>query len=243
MGDQDHIGENLRAYMQAFSPAVRDIFERFDFHTQIDRLAKAGLLYLVTEKFANIDLHPTRVSNARMGHVFEELIRRPGVLDPGVNRGLRIVPEELTGANITQDVARVAPASGVHGAWLRWALLSSPVREALASGSLGAAVRGVNIFDLKRASIPTPPLDEQEQIARWITNRVGSIESLRAEAGRAITLLQERRAALVSAAVTMSTQALNSDRIRQRLKDILLTYAGLYESLRDECKGNRCDSL
>ena len=42
MGDQDHIGENLRAYMQAFSPAVRDIFERFDFHTQIDRLAKAG---------------------------------------------------------------------------------------------------------------------------------------------------------------------------------------------------------
>ena len=27
MGDQDHIGENLRAYMQAFSPAVRDIFE------------------------------------------------------------------------------------------------------------------------------------------------------------------------------------------------------------------------
>lgn len=29
MGDQDHIGENLRAYLQAFSPAVRDIFERF----------------------------------------------------------------------------------------------------------------------------------------------------------------------------------------------------------------------
>ena len=49
MGDQDHIGENLRAYMQAFSPAVRDIFESFEFHTQIDKLAKAGLLYLVTE--------------------------------------------------------------------------------------------------------------------------------------------------------------------------------------------------
>src|SRR5947209_18033699 len=76
MGDQDHIGENLRAYMQAFSPAVRDIFESFDFHTQIDRLAKSGLLYLVAEKFANIDLHPTSVSNAQMGGVFEELIRK-----------------------------------------------------------------------------------------------------------------------------------------------------------------------
>ena len=58
MGDQDHIRENLYAYIQAFSPAVRDIFERFDFYTQIERLAKAGLLYQVTEKFAKIDLHP-----------------------------------------------------------------------------------------------------------------------------------------------------------------------------------------
>jgi len=76
MGDQDHIGENLRAYIQAFSPSVRDIFERFEFHIQIDRLHKAGLLYLVTEKFANIDLHPKAVSNAQMGAVFEELIRK-----------------------------------------------------------------------------------------------------------------------------------------------------------------------
>jgi len=76
MGDQDHIGENLRAYMQAFSPEVRDIFEHFEFHTQIDKLAKSGLLYLVTEKFANIDLHPGVVSNAQMGAVFEELIRK-----------------------------------------------------------------------------------------------------------------------------------------------------------------------
>ena len=76
MGDQDHVGENLRAYIQAFSPAVRDIFESFDFHTQIDRLAKADLLYQVTEKFATVDLHPGAVSNAQMGAVFEELIRK-----------------------------------------------------------------------------------------------------------------------------------------------------------------------
>jgi type I restriction enzyme M protein len=76
MGDQDHIKENLYSYVQAFSPAVRDIFECFDFHTQVDRLAKANLLYLVTEKFANIDLHPEVVSNAQMGAVFEELIRK-----------------------------------------------------------------------------------------------------------------------------------------------------------------------
>ena len=76
IGDQDHIKENLFAYIQAFSPAVRDIFESFEFHTQIEKLDKAGLLYLVSEKFANIDLHPEAVSNEDMGAVFEELIRK-----------------------------------------------------------------------------------------------------------------------------------------------------------------------
>jgi type I restriction enzyme M protein len=75
-GDADHVRENLYKYIEAFSPAVRDIFTSFDFHVQLDRLAKAKLLYLVTEKFANIDLHPDIVSNAQMGAVFEELIRK-----------------------------------------------------------------------------------------------------------------------------------------------------------------------
>ena len=76
MGDQDHIRENLFAYVQAFSPSARDIFERFDFAAQIERLAKNGLLYQVAEKFAGIDLHPEVVDNSQMGLVFEELIRK-----------------------------------------------------------------------------------------------------------------------------------------------------------------------
>ena len=76
LGDPDHIAQNLFSYVQAFSPAVRDVFERFEFHTQVERLAKAGLLYQVAEKFAQIDLHPEVVSNMQMGLVFEELIRK-----------------------------------------------------------------------------------------------------------------------------------------------------------------------
>ncbi len=76
MGDGDNIAENLRSYIQGFSPAVRDIFESFKFYLQVDELEKANLLYLVTEKFGQIDLHPETVSNAQMGLVFEELIRK-----------------------------------------------------------------------------------------------------------------------------------------------------------------------
>lgn len=76
MGDQDHISQNLYSYINAFSPAVRDVFERFEFHTQIERLAKSGLLYQVTERFTQVNLHPDHVSNHQMGLVFEELIRK-----------------------------------------------------------------------------------------------------------------------------------------------------------------------
>jgi type I restriction enzyme M protein len=76
IGDQDNIAANLYAYIQGFSADVRDIFESFEFAAQIDRLAKAKLLYQVTEKFARIDLHPDKVSNHQMGLVFEELIRK-----------------------------------------------------------------------------------------------------------------------------------------------------------------------
>ena len=71
-----HIAHNLFTYVQGFSPAVRDVFERFEFQAQVERLAKAGLLYQVTEKFTQIDLHPEVVSNMQMGLVFEELIRK-----------------------------------------------------------------------------------------------------------------------------------------------------------------------
>ncbi|WP_022684170.1 type I restriction-modification system subunit M [Sphingobium bisphenolivorans] len=76
LGDPDNIAANLTSYLQGFSPEVRDIFEKFEFHNQIDKLARAKLLFLVTEKFAGFDLHPNAVTNSQMGLVFEELIRK-----------------------------------------------------------------------------------------------------------------------------------------------------------------------
>jgi type I restriction enzyme M protein len=49
--------------VQGFAPDVRAIFEHFDFAATVERLHKANLLYLVTEKFARMDLHPTAVDN------------------------------------------------------------------------------------------------------------------------------------------------------------------------------------
>jgi type I restriction enzyme M protein len=41
-----------------------------------DKLTKSGLLYQVTERLANVDLHPDKITSSQMGLVFEELIRK-----------------------------------------------------------------------------------------------------------------------------------------------------------------------
>jgi type I restriction enzyme S subunit len=63
-------------------------------------------------------------------------------------------------------------------------------------------VRGINIFDLKRARVPVPPPAEQDAIADYLDRAMAALDDLRSEAENAIVLLQERRSALISAAVT-----------------------------------------
>jgi len=76
LDDPPNIADNLRAYTLAFSPAARDVLDKFDLHGQIERLDRADLLYLVVSRFCSIDLHPDAVSNLEMGYLYEELVRR-----------------------------------------------------------------------------------------------------------------------------------------------------------------------
>ena len=76
LDDPANIKANLQSYLNAFSPNACDIFERYQFAEQIERLSGANLLYQVVQKFAAFDLHPRAVDNVHMGLLFEELIRR-----------------------------------------------------------------------------------------------------------------------------------------------------------------------
>ncbi len=64
------LATNLRAYINGFSDNMREVLEKFDFNNTINKLDEAGLLFLVMEKFKNIDLHPDKVSNLRDGLYF-----------------------------------------------------------------------------------------------------------------------------------------------------------------------------
>lgn len=75
-GDPDNIDKHLTSYINSFSRNVRDIFDKFEFTAEIEKMREANILYLVVSKFNDIDLHPNAVDNIEMGLLFEDLIRR-----------------------------------------------------------------------------------------------------------------------------------------------------------------------
>ena len=113
-----------------------------------------------------------------------------------------IVPDELEGANLTQDAARVAYTEETHGRWLLYALKSLAVFSQLESGALGATIRGVNIRDLKRVIVPIPPNPEQRALADYLDRETERIDALLTKVREAIDRLKELRTAVIAAAVT-----------------------------------------
>jgi type I restriction enzyme M protein len=71
--DPEGLRANLMDYIAGFSANI-DVFERFKFENELATLDEKSRLYLVTSKFAEVDLHPDTVPNAEMGDLFEYLI-------------------------------------------------------------------------------------------------------------------------------------------------------------------------
>lgn len=87
LNSPDQIGDAFKAYLEGFTDNVKDILANFvhedgdsdvvDLSKIYSRLDRGDKLFAVIKQFVeNADLHPSRVSNAMMGTVFEIVIRR-----------------------------------------------------------------------------------------------------------------------------------------------------------------------
>ena len=76
LDDQENIAPNLSAYINGFSENVREIFERFKFADQIEKLDASNRLYAIVKEVADVNLHPSIVDNLQMGYLFEHLVMR-----------------------------------------------------------------------------------------------------------------------------------------------------------------------
>lgn len=83
-----------------------------------------------------------------------------------------------------------------------WLLNSDAVYKQVLEKVGGSTSPHVNISDIINFHVTLPPPDEQSKIAEHIATTTASVDALIAESQLAIDLLKERRAALISAAVT-----------------------------------------
>lgn len=74
--EPSQVARNFKNYLNSYSPNIRDIFEKFDFNSHLERLEGGDLLYLILTEFNKVELHPDAVDNHAMGSIFEELLRR-----------------------------------------------------------------------------------------------------------------------------------------------------------------------
>jgi type I restriction enzyme S subunit len=86
--------------------------------------------------------------------------------------------------------------------YVMWALNSDAVYNQVLAGTAGSTSPHINIADVINYYIPCPGPAEQAEISDYLFTEIASLDALVAEAQSAAQLLQERRAALISAAVT-----------------------------------------
>lgn len=121
-----------------------------------------------------------------------------GMIGQGKTRGLSASLE--IEACINQNLAAIIPGENLEPDYLLYIFQS--VYDYLREFGRGGNQAALNCEILSALKVPLPPLEEQLHICGNLEARLKEFGTLTAEAQRAITLLQERRSALISAAVT-----------------------------------------
>lgn len=141
--------------------------------------------------------------------VSSEYALSPGDLVLGMDRpfiggGVRVtsIADEDVPALLLQRVMRLRPTSEIDRRYFRYVVSTGAFLAYLEPLFTGVSVPHVSEWQVRKFKMPVPPLDEQCRIATYLDEQTAKIDTLIAETERFIDLARERRAALITAAVT-----------------------------------------
>jgi type I restriction enzyme S subunit len=127
-----------------------------------------------------------------------------GMDRPLISSGMRvaIVKQEDLPCMLLQRVAKVQPGASIDGRFIMRLLSSRAFEAHFTPDTTGVSVPHISGEQISSFVVPVPPLDEQLQICDFLDAELAKLDALNREVGRTITLLGERRGALIAAAVT-----------------------------------------
>lgn len=100
------------------------------------------------------------------------------------------------------DMYPVQGTNGLTNGFLLWYFLSDGFTRFAVNQADRVAMPKINRESLAEAKVPVPPSEEQYEICSYINEKTTKLDTLVSQAEVAKQLLQERRTALISAAVT-----------------------------------------
>jgi type I restriction enzyme, S subunit len=112
------------------------------------------------------------------------------------------VPIDMPCANVNQHVCVIRLENTSNVPFVGWTFKSSCIKNQIDHAQNGAAREGLNFVQIGEMVLAMPPITEQSVISAYLDHESAKFDTLTTEAQRAIDLLQERRTALISAAVT-----------------------------------------
>jgi type I restriction enzyme, S subunit len=113
-----------------------------------------------------------------------------------------VVAPDLPEFAMGQETVLLRRKSDVHPAFLRYALVGAEARHAIEGAMIGSTFRRINVSAIRSLPVPAPLIDEQRRIAAQLDQQTSKVDTMIAETERFIELSKERRAALITAAVT-----------------------------------------
>lgn len=111
-----------------------------------------------------------------------------------------VVPPELDGANISRDVARIAPLQFLLPEFLQIYLQSEAAQRYLKEKARGVAVKGVNISALRAMPVPVPPMNVQRTLVEEVQDQDSIASAVSMQVQRAQRRARSLRSALLRTA-------------------------------------------
>ncbi|MBE9925519.1 hypothetical protein G8C93_06395 [Cellulosimicrobium cellulans] len=169
----------------------------------INEFKDADRAYISTEYGTELSGH-----DAREGDVVIA-----GLGDERMPLGRAAVVPKIGPAIVKADCYRVRPAPRVLGAYLAWALSAPPARAQMRSLARGSTRQRLNTAVVRDVVLPLPSIGDQAEVLRRFEMAVSKVDAVIARTEEHIALARERRAALITAAVTGQIDVRTAGRI------------------------------
>ncbi|MBB6054105.1 restriction endonuclease subunit S [Armatimonas rosea] len=186
--------------------------------TRISKRVVVGIAEAATHAYADEGIPILRSTNIRAGKIIGEILHvDPDFAEDRESKSIRsgdlitvrtgnagvtaVIPEYMEGCQCFTMLITTLNSNS-DSQFYCYYLNSKTSQTYFSLEGWGTAQVNISVPILKCLPVPIPPLDEQRVIVSFLDCETAKIDDLITEAQRGITLLQERRSALISAAVT-----------------------------------------